>query len=267
MSKALLPVKAEILDGDEEAAWFAGQVPRRLLAIPFGGPIPSPIHPDGVDLDGETFTAGTDIYGSHRFLRRNRERLTDFHHRKDGRMGTAVIGKAVLDDEPADDGWWVDFWFKAGERRVDLIRRLKDRGAMLFGSSEPYAPEVKKAKDGAILVWPYILQTISTSPQNTYSVIRPKALLDDAAFAGIPVSDAFRALLADAIALDGSLRDPSLAVDAAKAGREVSHTNLAELEAMLDDWQHGYLSGQLRLKGLISRIRAKYTKEDTITNG
>jgi hypothetical protein len=32
-----------------------------LRAIPFSGPIPSPIWPGGVDLDGETFTHRTDI--------------------------------------------------------------------------------------------------------------------------------------------------------------------------------------------------------------
>jgi len=39
---------------------------------------------------------------------------------------------------------------------------------------------VKKAKTGEILVWPYWRQTLSTSPQNTHSVIRPiKAVLGD----------------------------------------------------------------------------------------
>ena len=57
--KALLPIKAQVMAGDEETAWFAGKVPRRLLAIPFGGPIPSPMHTRGVDLDGDLWTVCT----------------------------------------------------------------------------------------------------------------------------------------------------------------------------------------------------------------
>lgn len=34
--KAVIPVKAQLMDADELEAWFAGRIPRRLLAIPFG---------------------------------------------------------------------------------------------------------------------------------------------------------------------------------------------------------------------------------------
>lgn len=260
--KALLPVKAQLMEGDEEAAWFAGKVPRRLLAIPFGGPIPSGKSALGVDLDGEWFDEKSDIFGPHRFLRTERERIVDWHHKAEpaapsGKkvIGDRVIGKGILDVDPDDEGWWLDFWFKAGQERIALIQKLKDRGTQLFGSSQPYAPDVKKA-GGHIEVWPFIFETISPSPQNTYSVVSPKALLDDATQAGINVSGAMRALLTDAVALDGSLRD--LAVGAAKAGREVSNDNLAELEETLEDWRRGYYSGQLRLQKLIERVRSKY---------
>ena len=269
--KAMLPVKAQLMAGDKEAAWFAGRVPRRILTLPFGGPIPSSISPIGVDLDGEWFDERTDIYGPHRVLRQERERLVDWNHAavppsaKYGdptrMMSGHFLGKSILDPDPEEDGWWSDFWFKAGEKRVALIKQLSDRGAQLFGSSQP-APGVSDQRR-PYTIWPHLFQTLSTSPQNTYSVIRPKAMLDEADQLGINVSDAFRALLADAAALDGSLRSPDLARAAAKAGRELSETNLAELEAMLDEWHSGYEAGVTRLRGLIARVRSKYAKEDT----
>ena len=55
------------------------------------------------------------------------------------------------------------------------------RARVLFGSSEPVQRLVKVNKaTGHIDVWPYLRQTLSTSPQNTHSIIRPlKASLDD----------------------------------------------------------------------------------------
>ena len=49
-----------------------------LRAIPFSGPIPSPIWPGGVDLDGETFTHRTDIKPDW-----FKARPVDWHHGKD----------------------------------------------------------------------------------------------------------------------------------------------------------------------------------------
>lgn len=178
--KALVPVKAQLMDGDELAAWFEGRTSRRLLAIPFGGPIPSPYSKKGVDLDNEWFDEDTDIYGSVKGLRDTRERLVDWHHGDDptGLMKRHVIGKSTLDEEPDVEGWWSTVWMKIGEKRVELIRRLAERGAQLFGSSE--AAYKKSTPEGHIIEWPMFLQTLTTSPQNTYSVLRPsKAMLDE----------------------------------------------------------------------------------------
>ncbi len=156
--------KATILDDDAF----------RLLAIPFGGPIPSPHSRRGVDLDGEFFSERTDIRPE--WLK---ARAVDWHHGGDATLGREVIGKAV-DPVMDEDGWWVTVWLDHGARRLNLIKRLAEKGAQLFGSSESVAGMVKKAKTGEILVWPYWRQTLSTSPQNTHSVIRPiKAVLGD----------------------------------------------------------------------------------------
>jgi hypothetical protein len=165
-----------------------------------------------VDLDGETFTHRTDIKPDW-----FKARPVDWHHGKDptGKMGRTTLADAV-DLREEEDGWWVTVWLKAGERRLRLIDQLQAVGAKLFGSSEPVQGMVKVNKaTGHIDVWPYFRQTLSTSPQNTHSIIRPlKAALDDMAQGGHYPSQAFWDEVLD------SLHDlqPDLAARA-KAGR------------------------------------------------
>src|SRR3972149_11136293 len=66
------PLKATVLDDDSF----------RLLAIPFGGPIPSPLFPRGIEIDGETFTERTDIKAAW-----FDSRPTDWHPGSDVPMG------------------------------------------------------------------------------------------------------------------------------------------------------------------------------------
>src|SRR6478735_6860524 len=198
------PVKATVLDDDRF----------RLLAIPFGGPIPHPAFPRGVDLDGETFTERTDIKAAW-----FPTRPVDWHHGGDVTLGRTVIGKAanLTMDE---DGWWVDVWLNHGERRLDLIKRLAEQAqssgkATIFGSSEPvkgfvgYGPfmsggkaltdaglrqghPLRRGEAREIKVWAFGRETLSTSPQNTLSTIRPlKATLDDLTAIGASPSAAF----------------------------------------------------------------------------
>jgi hypothetical protein len=242
--KSLVPVKAKALSPDEEKAWFAGSLPRRLLAIPFGGPIPSPKAPHGVDYDGEWFSERTDIYGGVKHLKDNRERLVDFSHSylapdkrygdPTGMMTGHILGKSILDPDPEEDGWWVDIWLKAGDRRVRMIQALAERGAQLFGSSQPINGKGQRDPEtGEITVWPFVLETLSPAPSNTYSVLRPaKAILEEADLAGISVSSQMRALIEQVRDLDSDLRRTSLAGDdEAKSGLEPPDINplLAEL--------------------------------------
>ena len=224
MGKALLPLKASPLDDDAF----------RLLAIPFGGPIPHPAFPDGVDIDGETFTPRTDIKPDWLSYR-----VTDWHHGSDGLMRRTPLGKAIdlgrfdgPSKEPDEDGWWVTVWLHAGEKRLELIRRLAERGAQIYGSSESVAGLVRKADTGEILVWPYWRQTLSTSPQNTLSVLRPlkaglAALDNDTPALWQDLEIALRDLGSDlhATSLGGE--------HGAKAGRVLSGVNLADLTEAL----------------------------------
>lgn len=224
------PIKATILDDDHF----------RLLAIPFTGPLPG-----GRDLDGQYFTPRTNIYPG--LLP---ARLVDWHHGKDSYMGRTVLGKAVLDEEPEEEGWWVEVWTKHGEKRLDLIRRLAEKQP-IYGSSE--ALWTKAKADGEILEWPYWRQTLSTSPQNTHSILRPaaKAVLDDFDTAGIAVGGRLRSFIADLDALGVDLRSTSLSgEDAAKAGRVLATRNesrLREAEGLLDG---NWYSARVRARAL-----------------
>lgn len=175
--KALLPVKAQALDDDETEAWFAGRIPRRLLAIPFGGPIASPKAPRGIDLDGEWFSERTDIYGGEKALLESPERLLDWHHGRDQLMSRVVIGKTILDPNPDEDGWWVEAWLRKGVKHLEMVRRLVERGAQLYGSSEATRKTVDP-DTGEITVWPMVMETLTTSPINTLSVLRPVKAAD-----------------------------------------------------------------------------------------
>ena len=249
----LRALKATVLDDDAF----------RLLAIPFGGPIPSKAAPRGVDLDGEWFSERTDIKPDW-----FPSRIVDWHHGHDPVMGRNELGKAIdlgafdgPGSEPDEDGWWVTVWLKHGERRVQLMRKLAERGAMLYGSSESVAGLVKKSSTGEILAWPYVRQTLSTSPQNTLSVLRPlKATLDDYLAEGVLPGVAFWSDVDAAMrTLGGSLRDPSLtrAIDGAKAGRVLSGRNEQDLRDALDALD----SALGRLRDVVGRQSPSVTEE------
>lgn len=241
----MTPIKATILDDDHF----------RLLAIPFGGPI------GGRDLDGQFFSARTNVHPG-----LVPARLVDWHHGKDPLMGRTVLGKAILDDEPDDEGWWVDVWLNHGEKRVNLVKRLAEK-APIFGSSE--ALWVKASPSGEILDWPYWRQTLSTSPQNTHSVVRPamKATLDDFDAAGIAVDDRLRSFVADLDALGVDLRSTSLGESAAKAGRVISGRNESRIRDARDrlsvaysnprEWQEAIAA----LDAVLAEIK-EYTQPD-----
>jgi hypothetical protein len=207
------PMKAAPLSDDAFA----------LRAIPFSGPIPSPKWPGGVDLDGETFTHRTDIKPDW-----FKSRPVDWHHGQDptGKMARTTLAEAH-DLREEEDGWWVTVWLKAGEKRLRLIESLAKKGAQLFGSSEPVQGLVKVNKaTGHIDQWPYLRQTLSTSPQNTHSIIRPlKASLDDMLTGGHYPSDAFWQEMLD------SLRDLHPDLVRAKAGRSDGRALAETLDA------------------------------------
>lgn len=248
-------MKAEPFTTPELERWLDGKIPRRHLALPFGGPIPSREYAKGVDADLEFFHEGTDFYGPFPTLRASRDRLVDWHHvtfgdRTDptGLMKGAILGKIVLDEEPSKDtvgdemleGVWADFWINAGEKKRKLIGTLAERHVPMYGSSQPVQSGIRIAKSGAIDVWPVRFHTITTSPQNTHAVLAPmkaSVLLDDPSLADLSVG-ALRAFLTGSDDLGSDLL--SIALDdgpagktGAKAGRVLSAVNEADIEEAL----------------------------------
>jgi hypothetical protein len=230
--------KAEPLDRDELQGWLEGKRPRRLLAIPFGGPLPNPLYAKGMDLDREWFSERTDIK-PHWF----EARPVCWHHGDDLFMGNEPLGKAV-NPTLEEDGWWVDVWMTARDRRIEAIRKLAEalasKGGDLWGSSAPIGRFVKTSKTGEILVWPYAEQTLSTSPQNTKSVLRPGKAVVDFDLAGISISDPLREILVELDALGTDLAVTSTGLylpgtgdPSAKAGRVLSGSNETELRSRL----------------------------------
>jgi hypothetical protein len=229
----LTPMKATVIDDDAF----------RLLALPYGGPIPYPGAPRGADLDRQWLEESTD-FGE--FLRPPGGKWqATWHHGMDAKMGKAVIADLV-DPEFDDDGGWVTVWLRHGERRVNLVKRLAEKGAQLFGSSEAVegSGRLRTGKavlpwhrdiPGAIVRWHYNGQTLSTSPQNTLSVLKPmKATLADISAGTLEPTDAFFTDLAAFMDNLATQPDGNLTGDlSAKAGRVLAARNEARLrEAM-----------------------------------
>ncbi len=237
-------MKAEPMTEKRLDRWLAGELPRRVLVIPFGGPLAG--GKAGLDLDGEYFDAETDLVGPFEALRQTRDRVVDWHHGDDPapskvNMKGANLGRIVLDTEPDDDGLWADWWAQKGEERMRLIKRLQDKGVPLYGSS--YAAFKQKAKDGHIEVWPLIRHTITTSPQNINAAVPSlKAMLTDP---DIPLDDVgLAALKAAMTGLDDLLPSleaerlddgPAAAAIRVKAGRVFSAKNEAALRRALTE--------------------------------
>lgn len=264
MSKTF-EMKAEPMTTGQLDRWLAGKMPRRHLAIPFGGPIPSEHSKAGVDLDGEFFDATTDLYGPLRQY--GRERLVDWHHvtfgdRTDpmGAMKGAILGRVVLDAAPSSDmvddieyeGVWADFWANAGERRRALVAALERRAVPLFGSSQPLQRAVLIDRNGHIDQWPVRFHTITTSPQNTHAVLPPmKAMLDDPYLAELSVG-ALRAYLTGEDNLGRDLLPTSAqGEDGAKAGRVLSGVN----EQDIDEAVQTLLASAEKLRTVLARQR------------
>ncbi len=229
-------MKAEPMTTGQLDRWLAGKIPRRHLALPFGGPLPSRHYAKGMDIDGEFFHEATDFYGPLRGY--GRERLVDWHHvtfepqgHKDPMMKGAILGRIVLDEEPTEEdvdgiayaGVWSDLWANAGERRRALVAALERRSVPLYGSSQPVAKAVRIGPTGSIDVWPVRFHTLTTAPHNLHAVLPPmKAVLDDPYLAELSVG-ALRAFLTGEDNLGRDLLPTSAqGEDGAKAGRVVS---------------------------------------------
>ena len=247
--KAFYDVKAELLTSKELDAWLAGERSRRVMAVPFGGPLPG--GPRGKDMDGQYFDERSDLTGPYLGLKASLSRIVDWHHDGHGVPANAqwmkgsILGRIDMDPAPSEmqyeddviEGIAADWWAKAGERRLALVKALAKRNQPIYGSGQ--ALYAKASADGHIDEFPMFRWTASTSPQNTWAVIPPlKALLAaDLPFDEVGLA-ALKAALVGLDLLSSDLRtpsdsDPGTSV-AAKAGRVLSAKNEAELRQAME---------------------------------
>lgn len=248
--KAFFDVKAQLMTSRELDAWLAGERPRRVMAVPFGGPLPG--GPKGKDLDGQYFDEKSDLTGPYPGLKASLSRLVDWHHDGHGVPADAqwmkgtILGRIDMDPEPSEmqyeddviEGVAADWWARAGERRMALVKALSRKNVPIFGSGQAYY--AKASSDGHIDEFPMYRWTASTSPQNTWAVIPPlKAVLS----ADLPFDEVgLAALRAAIVGLDalvpdlvtGLSNDGSAAPAIVKAGRVLSAVNEAELRRAME---------------------------------
>jgi len=253
--KADFDMKAELLTERKTKLWLDGEMGRRVLVVPFSGPLPG--GKAGLDLDGEYFDSASDLYADFPALKASPWRIMDWHHDDAAvpskvrggppiSMKGLVIGEIELDDDPDDFGLWANWWIRQGQandQRIGAKRvaALQEMGASIYGSS--LAAYRKKAADGHIDVWPIIRHTASTTPRNTHAAIPPlKALLADLDPDAM-TKGAMKALLEGYASTTELLSSsPSAAVtasalagdEAVKAGRVLSKKNLTDLWSAIE---------------------------------
>lgn len=253
--KAFFDVKAQLMTSRELDAWLAGERPRRVMAVPFGGPLDQDVVPRGRDLDGQYFDEKSDLTGPYAGLKATRSRIVDWHHDgagvpKDAQwMKGSILGRIDMDPDPSEmhyedeiiEGVAADWWARAGERRLALVKALSRKNKPIFGSGQ--ALYAKAGVDGHIDEFPMYRWTASTSPQNTWAVIPPlKAVLgSDLPFDEVGLA-ALRAAIVGLDALDPDLLtglsdDGLAAARIAKAGRVLSGVNEAELRRAMEALQ------------------------------
>jgi hypothetical protein len=139
----------------------------QILAVPFGGPFPN--GKSGADTDGEYFSDRTDLCLD--WFPTERPLLYD--HGENTKTGIDVIGR--IDSSTATkaaDGWWVQAQLNRKSKYFDSIRALIDANG-LYGSSGAMPHLVKRARDGEILRWPWVEQSLTPTPANIFARVQP----------------------------------------------------------------------------------------------
>ena len=185
----------------------------RVLAIPFGGPFAG-----GKDLDGEYFSPRTDIKADW-----FPTRPVLWHHGGDQVMKDAILG---TEDElvKEDDGWWGTMWLDRSARYWAQVSALLAAGKV-YGSSGALGHLVQKAKDGEILTWPHIEQTLTPTPANIFARVIPAKAAADFTLSGISLGTDLETYLS---AKDGE----TLAIERLAVARARSNALLARIKTI-----------------------------------
>jgi hypothetical protein len=167
------------------AVKFVGgsQTRLRILAIPFFGPKEL----GGRDLDGEFFSAKTDLCTSWYPVQRP---LLYEHGLRPG-PDVAPVGKvdsATLTTEEGV-GVWVEAELDRQARYFEHIRRLVEQ-KRLYASSGAMPHLVKTAPGGEILRWPWVELSLTPVPANPFAVVEPDKVRKHWKAAGLALPEA-----------------------------------------------------------------------------
>ena len=132
-------------------------------AIPFGGPLPG-----GKDLDGEAFTAETELY-----LGAYDRRPVLYFHGMDEALGSVPIG-AELKSEQRDGGIWLEAQLDMGSKYQEHILELARRGLLGYSSGANPVSVVKSAS-GLIERWMWFETSLVPVPANPFAMVTLKS--------------------------------------------------------------------------------------------
>ena len=199
------------------------------LAIPFGGPL------SGNDLDGERFTAQTDLaldwYPNGRPLL--------YEHGKDSTLGVQVVGRQVSVKQ-TEEGMWAEAQLNRAHRYAEHIRELVAAGKLFF-SSGSVGHLVERAGE-KITRWPFVELSLTPTPANPYAVASAKSAIAAAKSLGLDVPaalvdpttvDAATGALADRIA-EAVLTKQATAREAEAASMKTRDAERRYLSALAD---------------------------------
>lgn len=230
---------------------FVGPDTVEGLAIPFGSA-------DDRDLDGEYFTASTDL-AIDWFGKSGRPALYD--HGFDEAHKLTPVGRQV-EYEARDEGIWAQVQLDKHARYRKAIGQMVEEGALGY-SSGAISHLVTKSATGEIVRWPWVELSLTPTPAapGTLGVhyIKSTTAFEHAKAVGADITPMVKAVLA---ALDGpsddsgseSFDDQAARVAseldrfhgrlrtradqrAGKSGRVLSAANLARLRTLIETWE------------------------------
>lgn len=128
--------------------------------------------PFGMDLDGQQFTAKSDLCLDW-FPNGGRPIL--FHHGFDDTVKMAAIGREI-ESELRDEGLWVRAQLDKASKYYNRVKQLVEKGVLGWSSGAP-DHKVKVAGDGHIDLWPPVEFSVTPTPSkpNTVAVAMKSA--------------------------------------------------------------------------------------------
>lgn len=168
------------------------------LGLPYGGPWVG-ADGQGRDLYGQFFSPKTELC-----LDWFPERPLLYQHGFDEGTRTVPVGR-VKAWEVRSDGVWVQAQLDASSEYFDALQDLITKGKLFF-SSGSVEHLFKAAKDGEILMWPWIELSLTPNPANLFATLDQPTAEKHWESAGLAVkslSDRVKALPAGPTPMDG----------------------------------------------------------------